>query len=186
MSRRALVLLAPGSEEMEVVICVDLLRRGGIEVSLAGLCDASDLVTCSKGVTIKPDIHLSEARGQFDVVVLPGGVGGTQSLARSKEVGRLLKQQEQEGRYIATLCTGPTVLKAHQIGLGKRITSHPSAKEKLHDVYDYKEDNVVIDGNVISCRGPGTAFEFALTLIEALISKDKAMDVAKAMDICTT
>lgn len=130
-----------------------------------------------------PDISITEAvsGGPFDAVILPGGLGGAKALAESKEVGSLLKQQEASGRIVAAICAAPTALRAHEIGFGKNITSYPSVQGCLVDKYSYKQDNVVVDGNLITSRGPGTAFDFALTLVDKLIGKEKASEVAKAM-----
>ncbi|XP_018562008.1 protein dj-1beta isoform X2 [Anoplophora glabripennis] len=181
MSKTALVFLAPGAEEMELVISIDVLRRGGFDVSVAGICDASPIVKCSRGVSVKPDILLSDAKGPYDILVLPGGLGGAQSMARCKAVGEMLKQQENESRWIAAICAAPTVLKAHGVGLGKSLTSYPSMKDQLKDDYKYQEDKVVVDGKLITSRGPGTAYDFALTIIDKLIGKEKASEVANAM-----
>lgn len=117
------------------------------------------------------------------MLVLPGGLGGAKALANSKEVGELLKQQESNGGYIAAICAAPTALRAHQIGFGKSLTSYPSVKECLVEggKYIYKEDRVVVDGKLITSRGPGTAFDFALNIVEQLQGKEKAAEVAKAM-----
>lgn len=138
----------------------------------------------SRDIVIKPDIALSDvaAKGPFDVLVLPGGLGGAKALAASKEVGVLLKEQESAGRFIAAICAAPTALLAHEIGFGKSITSYPKVKGCFSGgQYNYKEDKVVIDGKLITSRGPGTAFDFALNIVEQLLGKEKAVEVAKAM-----
>ncbi|CAH1155524.1 unnamed protein product [Phaedon cochleariae] len=187
MSKKALVFLAAGTEEMEFVIAADTLTRGGIAVTIAGLPDSS-LVKCSRGVNIKPDIAVSEAksRGPFDVLVLPGGLGGAKAMAESQEVGALLKEQEKSGRIIAAICAAPTALKAHGIAIGKNITSYPSMKDQMVEggKYNYLDDKVVVDGNIITSKGPGTSFDFALTIVEKLVGKEKASEVAKGMLIC--
>ncbi|KAL1501443.1 hypothetical protein ABEB36_006760 [Hypothenemus hampei] len=187
MAKKALVFLGPGAEEMEFVISVDVLRRGGINVLVAGLPDAN-IIKCSRDVNIKPDIGISEAtsQGPYDVIVLPGGLGGSKAMAESSLVGELLKQQESSGKWIAAICAAPTALKAHGIAIGKTVTSYPAMKAQMEDggKYNYKEDNVVVDGNIITSRGPGTAFEFGLTIVDKLVGKDKASEVAKAMLLC--
>lgn len=134
---------------------------------------------------IKPDVSLQDAssKGPFDVLVLPGGLGGAKTLASSKEVGELLKEQESAGRFIAAICAAPTALRAHEVGFGKSLTSYPSVKECLVEggKYQYKEDRVVVDGKLITSRGPGTAFDFALKIVEQLQGREKAVEVAKAM-----
>ena len=137
-SKTALVVLAEGGEEMEVVICVDVLRRAKMNVILAGL-DTSDVVGCSRGVKILPDMSLADAKkqGPFDVIVLPGGGGGAKRLGESGELKTILEEQEAANRLVAAVCAGPTALCRHSIGKGKTMTSHPSAKQvlKLHTAY---------------------------------------------------
>ncbi|XP_014667605.1 PREDICTED: protein deglycase DJ-1-like [Priapulus caudatus] len=167
---RALLILAEGAEEMEAVITADVLRRGGVNVTIAGLAGA-DPVTCSRNVVIKPDTSLDDATktGKYDVVVLPGGLGGAQRLSASSRVGALLKVQEAGGGLIAAICAGPTALAAHGVAAGRTLTSHPSVREQLAAAgYAYSEDRVVRDGQLLTSRGPGTTFEFALALVEAL------------------
>ncbi|KAK9302309.1 hypothetical protein QLX08_005722 [Tetragonisca angustula] len=182
MSKKtALLLIAEGSEEMEAVITTDVLRRVGIDVTVAGLTE-NPCVKCSRDVKICVDAKLSDAVNQkYDVVILPGGLNGSKAFANSSEVGKLLQQQEQENRLIAAICAAPTALKIHGIAKGKKITSYPAMKDQLTDYYKYLEDKVVIDGNLITSRGPATAFDFSLAIAEKLIDKQTADDAAKAM-----
>ncbi|KAG5307408.1 PARK7 deglycase, partial [Acromyrmex insinuator] len=180
--KTALVLLADGTEEMEAVITIDVLRRAGITVTAAGVQD-SNCVKCSRDVKICTESLFKDVQEKsYDVVVLPGGLGGAKTFTSSEEVGRLLQKQDKENKLIAAICAAPTALKAHNIGKGKRITSYPSMKRDLCDYYDYQDDkNVVIDGNLITSRGPGTAFDFGLTIVEILINLKEATDVANKL-----
>jgi protein DJ-1 len=171
-----LVLLAAGAEEMEVAITVDVLRRAEIEVVLAGV-DGPGAVRCSRGLSIVPDVALQDVRGDFDFVVLPGGAGGTEVLCASVEVGERLAQQEAAGRGIAAICAGPAALVAHKVAGGRAMTSHPSVRERVAAHGDYRAEAVVQDGDLITSRGPGTAFEFALALVERL----RGREVARAL-----
>ncbi|XP_044261330.1 protein dj-1beta [Tribolium madens] len=182
MSKKALVFLAGGAEEMEAVIAIDVLRRGGVDVTVAGLPD-SNIVTCSRGVNLKPDISISEVKGPFDAIVLPGGLGGAKALASSQKVGQLIKEQEAAGRLTGAICAAPTALKAHGVYVGKTLTSYPAMEAQMVDggQYKYKKEPVVVDGTLITSQGPGTAFVFALTLVDKLMGKEKASEVAKAM-----
>ncbi|XP_067140535.1 Parkinson disease protein 7 homolog [Centruroides vittatus] len=184
MSKSALLILADGAEEMEAVISVDVMRRGGIKVTVAGL-DGSQAVKCSRDVVIMPDKSLNDALrdSPYDVIVLPGGLKGSEKLAESNQVGSLLKEQQDAGRYIAAICAAPIALKSHGITVGKLLTSHPSKKEEMKegDKYKYSEDRVVVDGQLITSRGPGTAFEFALTIVEKLMGKEKANSLITPM-----
>ncbi|KZC11793.1 Protein DJ-1 [Dufourea novaeangliae] len=179
--KTAILLIADGSEEMEAVITTDILRRAGIDVTVAGLAE-KESVKCSRDVKICVDAKLKDAVQQkYDVVILPGGLGGSEAFASSAEVGNLLQQQEKENRVIAAICAAPVALKAHGISKGKQLTSYPSMKEKLVDEYKYLEDKVVTDGNLITSRGPATAFAFGLAIVEKLLDKETANNVAKGM-----
>ncbi|BFF92311.1 protein dj-1beta [Drosophila madeirensis] len=182
MSQTALIILAPGAEEMEFVIAADVLRRAGIKVTVAGLKD-SEPVKCSRDVVIVPDTSLAKAAGdKFDVVVLPGGLGGSNAMGESAAVGDLLRAQESGGGLIAAICAAPTVLAKHGIATGKSLTSYPSMKDKLVDKYCYVDDkSVVKDGNLITSRGPGTAYDFALKIAEELTGLEKVKEVAKGL-----
>jgi protein DJ-1 len=178
---RALVLLAQGAEEMEVVIVVDVLRRAGVDVVLAGL-DGDGPVLCSRGVRLVPDVALDGVAdgAAFDVVVLPGGAEGSRRLAESAAVGELLKGQLGAGRVLAAVCAAPTAFVAHGIGGGRRMTSHPGVREVVaaHCAPSpYVEDAVVEDGPIVTSRGPGTCFEFALRLVQRLVGDDAAAHV---------
>ncbi|KAK7496747.1 hypothetical protein BaRGS_00011956 [Batillaria attramentaria] len=179
----ALVLLAEGAEEMETVITVDVLRRGGVDVTLAGVAGGSP-VKCSRNVSIVPDASLDAAlsKGPYDAVVCPGGGGGAKILSESEAVGKVLKDQESKGGIVAAVCAGPTALLSHGVGKGKKVTSYPSVGDKMKKGgYTYSEDRVVQDGKIITSRGPGTCFEFALKIVEALAGKEKAASLVDPM-----
>ncbi|XP_017864955.1 PREDICTED: protein deglycase DJ-1zDJ-1 [Drosophila arizonae] len=181
--KRALIVLAPGAEEMEFTIAADVLRRAGIIVTVAGL-EGSEPVKCSRDVMIVPDKSLEDAVTDqvYDVIVLPGGLGGSTAMSNSKAVGELLHKQESAGRLIAAICAAPTALAKHGIATGKSLTSYPAMKPQLVEKYCYVDDqNVVQDGNLITSRGPGTAYEFALKISEQLAGTAKAQEIAKAM-----
>lgn len=182
--KSALVILATGAEEMETVITVDVLRRAKINVTLAGL-EGVDPVVCSRGVKIVPDASLEEAikKGHFDVVVMPGGLGGAKKLAESERVKRILEDQEKSNGFIAAVCAAPTALVSHGVAKGRRVTSHPSVREAIekNSDYTYSEARVCRDGTTITSRGPGTCFEFALGIVEALVGADVAKQVAEPM-----
>ncbi|KAH0547033.1 protein dj-1beta [Cotesia glomerata] len=179
--KTAILLMADGAEEMEAVITADVLRRAGIDVTIASIT-GKDCIKCSRDVKICADTQLDAVKNNsFDAVILPGGLGGSKALASSKEVGELLKKQESEGRVIAAICAAPTALKAHGIAPGKQVTSYPAMKDQLVDYYKYLEDIVVTDGNIITSRGPATAYAFGLAIVEKLLNKEAALPVAKGM-----
>lgn len=174
---RVLVPLAQGCEELEAVTVVDLLRRAGFEVITAGLDDHP--VKASRGTVIVPDTTLEAALKQtYDMVVLPGGQPGSDNLNADPRIHSLLRTVHDAGKYIAAICAAPKVFASAGLLVGHRATSFPGS---LNDItvedMTYVEDPVVVDGNVITSRGPGTAMDFALTLIELLAGKEKRLAV---------
>ncbi|XP_033109194.1 protein/nucleic acid deglycase DJ-1-like [Anneissia japonica] len=172
---KALLILANGAEEIETVIPVDVLRRAEVDVTVAGLTGLAP-VTCSRNVVIVPDKSLEDAakEGPYDAIILPGGGVGAKNLCESASVGAMLKEQEKKNRIVAAICAAPTALMSHGIGNGKKLTSHPAVSKELaaSGMYTYLEERVVRDGQIITSRGPGTAFEFALCIVEALKGKE--------------
>lgn len=172
-----LVPLADGCEELEAVTVIDLLRRAGIDVTTAGLDGAA--VTASRGVGLIPDTGLDEAlQHEYDMVVLPGGAGGADRLGDDERIRDLLLKMADSERFTAAICAGPKVLAGAGLLEGRRATSFPSAMDfVVEHGADYAKDPVVQDGRVITSRGPGTAMDFALALIEQLAGADKRREV---------
>lgn len=179
-SPRALVLLAEGAEEMEVTITVDVLRRGEVEVLLAGL-DGPAPVRCSRGVVIVPDAALSAASGEFDAVVLPGGKGGADRLAASPAAGEILRAQAASGRLVAAICAAPIALAAHGLFAGARMACHPSVTAVVAAHARHADEPIVDAGQIVTSQGPGTAFLFALHLVERLRGPEVAARVRAPM-----
>jgi 4-methyl-5(b-hydroxyethyl)-thiazole monophosphate biosynthesis len=165
---KVLMPLAEGFEEIEAVTVIDLLRRAGIEVHTAAL--ARREVTGSHGITVVADIGLDEAAGaDYEMIVLPGGMPGADHLKRDARVVALLQRFAAAGRYTAAICAAPGVLAHAGLLEGRAATSYPgfltrdsAAGIRLSDA------PVVVDGKVVTSRGPGTAVHFALSLIELL------------------
>ncbi|CAH8497828.1 unnamed protein product [Heterobilharzia americana] len=109
---------------------------------------------------------------------MPGGMGGSKAMAESTLVGKILKEHEKNNKYIAAICAAPIALESHGILKGKKLTSYPGFKEKLPS-YTYCEDNVVVDDKLVTSRGPGTAFAFAMKLVELLCGDSKAQNLKK-------
>lgn len=180
--KRAMLILAEGAEEMEAIITTDVLRRGGVEVTLAGLLGKTP-VRCARKTVVCPDVALSEVKSNlYDAVILPGGQPGSNTLAASPDVGEVLREHYEKGSIVAAICAAPIALKSHLIAPGSLVTSHPSVKDKLIDGgYKYSEDNVVVTGKVVTSRGPGTAFEFGLKLVELLVGAEKVKEIVPPM-----
>ncbi len=172
-----LVPLAQGCEELEAVTITDLLTRAGFNVITAGLDDQP--VTASRGMVLVPKMNLDDALQQeFDLVVLPGGLPGADHLNNDPRIHSLLKSMHSAGKYIAAICAAPKVLASAGLLKGRQATSFPgSIPEQDMTGIDYREQTVVIDDHIITSRGPGTAMDFALALIELLAGKQKRDEV---------
>lgn len=176
-----LVPLAQGCEELEAVTIIDLLRRAGVEVVAAGL-DAEP-VKASRGVVLIPDTTLDEALQQeFDMIVLPGGQPGTDNLNRDPRIHELLKTLHAQGKYTAAICAAPKVLATAGLLDDRSATGYPGVLEKMNmPGINFIDAPVVKDEKVITSRGPGTAIDFALTLIETLKGLDKRKKVEASL-----
>lgn len=178
---KVLIPLAQGCEELEAVTVIDLLRRANIEVITAGLDDQA--VTASRGVVLIPDTNLDLLVAQdeikdFDLVVLPGGLPGADHLNKDKRIRSLLKQQLSAGKTVAAICAAPKVLASLGMLDNRKATAYPGTLEQLNlTATEISREAVLIDGPVITSRGPGTAMDFALTLIAHLSGKETRDEV---------
>lgn len=163
---RVLVPLAEGFEELEAVTIIDILRRAGIEVVVASL--AGSPVTGSHGVRIAADAPLAAlAEQDFDMIALPGGMPGAEHLMGDARIADLLRRQRRRGGPVAAICAAPMVLAAAGVLDGRRATSYPGFLDAARET-TVVGDAVVRDEGVITSRGPGTALDFALTLVAEL------------------
>ena len=179
--KRALVLMADGFEETELTVPVDVLRRGGADVLLCSTGGTLE-VEGAHGMLFLADAALDEvSAGDFDAVFLPGGGPGTERLESDERVLETVRKFAEAGRLVAAICAAPRVLKRAGILDGRKITSYPSEQAKLDDgSLTYLQDRVVVDGNLITSRGPGTAAEFGFALLEALEGKEIAENVRRS------
>jgi 4-methyl-5(b-hydroxyethyl)-thiazole monophosphate biosynthesis len=170
---KVLILLAPGCEEIEAVTVIDILRRASIDVVSAGLEVICGPVTCSRGVVLVPDATLDDViDDHFDMVVLPGGQPGTDNLRKDKRVRSLLQKTYANNKYVAAICAAPMVLAEAGLLHDKTATSYPGClDESIAPQTIVKQDMVVKDGKIVTSRGPGTAIDFALVLVESLTDK---------------
>jgi 4-methyl-5(b-hydroxyethyl)-thiazole monophosphate biosynthesis len=180
MSKKVLVPIADGSEELEAVCIVDVLRRAGADVIVASVDGLQ--VTASRGVKLVADRLMADCINDiYDLVALPGGMPGAEHLRDSKELERILRRQYEEGRLYAAICASPAVVLQYHGLLGqRRATCHPGRVDHLENK-EAVDSPVVVDGNCITSQGPGTAIEFSLKLIEMLYDEQKAKDVAEPM-----
>jgi 4-methyl-5(b-hydroxyethyl)-thiazole monophosphate biosynthesis len=174
---KVVVPLAEGFEEIEFSAIVDILRRAGIDVAVAGLKEG--IIDGAHGVRVTPDILIDEVSADnFDVIVLPGGNPGFVNLGESKKVLKLVKEMCDRDKYVTAICGAPSVLAKAGVIQGKRATAFPGMEGTLTGA-QYRNERVVVDGKVITSQGPGTAMEFATKLVEVLAGKGKAQEVTK-------
>ncbi|MGV7094298.1 protein deglycase YajL [Siccibacter turicensis] len=185
MSASALVCLAPGSEETEAVTTIDLLVRAGIAVTTASVAsDGECIITCSRGVKLVADAPLVEvADGDFDVIVLPGGLKGAACFRDSPLLVETVRQFHLSGRIVAAICAAAgTVLVPHDLFPIANMTGFPGLKETIPDTH-WQDKRVVWDArvNLLTSQGPGTAIDFALKIIDLLVGREKAHEVGSQL-----
>ncbi len=181
-TERILVPLADGFEEIEFVTIVDVLRRAGLDVTVAGL--HAGPLTGSHGIAVTPDAALDALDlDAFTVVVLPGGQPGTRNLIADRRVLDLVRRLHAAGRRTAAICAAPTVLQAAGIVRGVHVTAHPSVRDELSSggALVVSDPRVVQSGPIVTSQGAGTAMEFALALVADLAGEKKASELASAM-----
>jgi len=178
---RVLIPLAEGCEELEAVTLIDLLRRAGIDVVTAGLREGP--VTASRGTRLLPDNTLEEVLEEdFDMIVLPGGQPGAQHLDEDQRLHAMLQRHHATGAYTAAICAAPRVLANAGLLDGRSATAYPGvlAAQDFPRV-DMLAAPVVVDGKVVTSRGPGTAIDFALTLIGLLLDTSRRDEVERQL-----
>jgi protein deglycase len=180
MSKKALIAVADGTEELEAIAIIDCLRRAGADLTIASVQKLQ--ITTARKVKITADCLIGGCLGQvYDLIVLPGGMPGAENLRDSKELTEMLKQQKQSGRLYAAICASPAVVfEHHGLLADKKATCFPLMAEKLKNKQAVNQ-TVVVDGNCITSQGPGTALEFSLKLVELLFGSEKSQQLAKAM-----
>lgn len=180
-----LVPVADGSEEMEAVITIDVLRRAGADVCVASVMDNRKIVTASRGVRIEADCLISECTAKtWDLIALPGGMPGAEHLQHCATLITLARTQLESKRPLAAICAAPAVALGRN-GLIAEFTAtcHPNFTKELAQYTGHvvTGEPVVADRHLITSQGPGTAMQFALTLVATLFDDNKAKEVADAM-----
>jgi 4-methyl-5(b-hydroxyethyl)-thiazole monophosphate biosynthesis len=161
---RLIVPLAEGFEEIEAVAIIDVLRRANIKVDVVGVED--EMVAGRNGIKILCDKIISDVKPEeYDGIILPGGNPGYKNLENNQQVINFIKYFNSKGRLIAAICAAPTILERIGILEGKKATCFPSMKDKIRN---YVDEKVVVDGNIITSQGPGTAIEFALEIVKLI------------------
>ncbi|WPK52147.1 DJ-1 family glyoxalase III [Vibrio fluvialis] len=182
MTKRILVPIALGTEEMEAVTIIDILVRAGYQVVVASAdFDGKLTMTASRGVTLTAECKLVDvADDEFDAVVLAGGVGGAENFRDSTLLVEIIKQQKYDGRLVAAICASPAVvLQHHDLFPGALMTCHPNFQDRIpQDLWRNRRVTFDVNNNLLTSQGPGTALEFAVEIIVQLSGKELAREVA--------
>lgn len=173
--KKVALLLANGFEEGEALFVVDILRRANIACDMVSIKDKN--VTGSHSITVLADKVIQEIHSNdYDMIVLPGGQPGADNLRDSKEVITLIQEMNQKNKFIAAICAAPQVLEKAGIIQNKKVTSYPAEKyREILKESNYQESLVVVDGNIITSRGPATTLPFAYQLVEILGGNSKEL-----------
>jgi 4-methyl-5(b-hydroxyethyl)-thiazole monophosphate biosynthesis len=181
MSKRALIAVADGVEDIETVTLIDVLRRAEIEVLVASI-ESRRMITCAHGTHLTADAMLADVLAQdFDLIVLPGGLPGAQHLADHQPLAEKVREQAAQGKFFAAICAAPALaLQAYGVLKQRQMTCYPAFSVHLSGC-TFVDQPVVVDGNCITSQGPGTALAFALTLVEHVAGKLVSTRVASDM-----
>lgn len=170
--KKAVILLADGFEEVEAVTPIDFLRRAGVDVTLVGV--SGPVAEGSRGISVETDLTVEEYSDSPDMVIIPGGKAGAAHVAASAAARDIIRQAYNNSALVAALCAAPALVLG-PMGLldGRKYTCYPGFEKEMTEGI-FLEDRVVVDGTLITSRGPGTAAEFSLTLIEKMVGKKES------------
>ena len=178
--KRVAVLLADGFEEIEGLTVVDILRRASVYVDTVSITE-DYMVQGAHGIHVQTEDLFGEVDfTEFDMVVLPGGMPGTANLNEHGGVKRVIRDFAESGRYVAAICAAPSILGGLGLLKGKRAACYPSVEDKLSGAVITKVP-VVLDGNIITSRGMGTAIDFALKPVDVLVDREKAEEIGESI-----
>ncbi len=179
--KKVLVPLAKGFEEIEAISIIDVLRRAGAEVVVASV-GGEEIVCSSHNVRVVADCTLQSIDSNaFDMIALPGGSEGANTLATAALPQKLIKDFYAKGKFVAAICAAPIALGAAGILQNVPYTCYPGCNAQIQGGHYTEDKNVVVSDKIITSRGPATALAFALTLVEALFGTPKAKELAAGM-----
>lgn len=184
MSKKALVIIAEGYEDIEAVTPIDILTRSGVDVTIAALEDGQ--VKGAYGTTMVAHKPLEMVDDEFDAVILPGGKKNAEALAADPKVREMLQKQNKEGKLIAAICASPSHVLGEAAGIlkGRKATGDPTFNDKLEaSGATVTKERVTVDGNIVTATGPGSALFFALQITEELVGGSKADEYANRWEI---
>jgi 4-methyl-5(b-hydroxyethyl)-thiazole monophosphate biosynthesis len=176
--KHVITILAEGFEEIEAVTFIDILRRAHIQVTVLGL--KSFEIKGAHDIRIRADYLLADFKESYDGIILAGGQPGTMNLIKSPDVLKLVKAAQANGLLLGAICAAPTVLAEAGILDGYKVTCYPGVEERLGNAI-FVQEHVVLDRNIITSRGVGTAIEFAIELVRFFNNDESAEKISKAI-----
>lgn len=179
--KKILVPLAPGFEDIEAITVIDILRRAGLDVVVAGT--TAGPIEASRKTKHVPDCTLDDVNADdFEMLVLPGGQPGTTNLRQDPRIRRIIEILQAKNRRLAAICAAPTVLAAYGVLHGRTATSHPGSRAEVAAAAGHASDErVVVDGPIVTSQSAGTAMEFAFKLVEILCGPEKVAEVNRGV-----
>ena len=183
--KKVYVFIAKGFEETEAIFPADILRRAGIEVVLVS-CGSGTTARGAHNIHVVCDVTIADIKGEPlpDAVVLPGGMPGAVNLAENAVVRSLVLAMKDAGKVIAAICASPAIaFGSFGVLTGKNWTCYPGMEKEVPpaDRAGWKQDRVVVDGNLVTSRGPGTAGEFGFALVDVLLGSGASAQLRKGM-----
>ncbi len=178
--KKAVIFLADGFEEIEALSTVDILRRGGVDVTIAGV--TGEIVTSSHNVKVIADVKAETINAlDYDAVICPGGMPGAVNLKESSIVIKTIQEAYKNGKIVAAICAAPMVLEKAEILKGKDFTMYPGMENHAPSGKYHNDTYVCTDGSVITGAGPAASFMYAFEILSKLAGSDKAKEVADGM-----
>lgn len=181
MSKKAALFIANGSEAIEVIATADALGRGGVEVELVSTMPGTDVVLTQRLLTNANLLEGDFNPDMYDLLIVPGGSLGVENLSKSKILADALKKFMEEGKHVASICAGPTVLASLGLLDGYKATCYPGCETSFPDGCYQDVIGVVVDRNLVTASGPGQAIDFGIAILRQLVGDDAADDVAAGM-----
>ncbi|TDO95513.1 DJ-1 family glyoxalase III [Marinomonas balearica] len=179
---KVLVPIANGSEDIEAITIIDVLRRGDVEVKVASVHESKSIIA-AHGIKIEADVLLEDVASEmFDAIVLPGGMPGAESLRDSKLLIDLLEKHDIQDALLAAICASPAlVFGTHGFVVDKQATCYPGFESNLKGAEYLADQPIVMDGNIITAQGPAMVMAFSLAVLANLEGYDKAQEVADGL-----
>ena len=167
------ILLGKGFEEMEAIAVVDILRRGGVEIRTAGI--GGETVESAHGIRMQADVRIENVDpADCELVILPGGLGGVESIMNSPDAISLILDTYHRGQKVAAICAAPMVLGKLGLLKGKQAVIYPGMENEIPDAVCLPDEKAVLDGNVLTGQGPGACIRFALAVLAWLAGNEAA------------